>query len=149
MSDKRRNLLILGLVAVLMVGSAVLMVTRDFRLGLDLKGGIEVVLEARPTEGEQVTADLLNQSADILRRRIDPQGVLSPEIRTSSADGQVTVAVPGAKNAQDVERLLVASGQLQSFDLFKFLNQVSTAGQNQAKPFESTYELLKAAQPQI
>jgi SecD/SecF fusion protein len=57
--------------------------------------------------------------------------------------------VPGAKNAQDVERLLVASGQLQSFDLFKFLNQVSSAGQNQAKPFESTYDLLKAAQPQV
>jgi preprotein translocase subunit SecF len=50
-SDKRRNLLILGIVAVLLAGSAVLMVTRDFRLGLDLRGGIEVVLEARPTQG--------------------------------------------------------------------------------------------------
>ncbi len=127
MSDKRRNLLILGIVAVLLAGVAVLMVTRDFRLGLDLRGGIEVVLEARPTQGEKVTSDLLSQSADILRRRIDPQGVLSPEIRTSSSDGQATVAVPGAKNAQDVERLLVASGQLQSFDLFHFLNQTSTA----------------------
>ena len=149
MSDKRRNLLILGIVAVLLAGSAVLMVTRDFRLGLDLRGGIEVVLEARPTQGEKVTSDLLSQSADILRRRIDPQGVLSPEIRTSSSDGQVTVAVPGAKNAQDVERLLVASGQLQSFDLFHFLNQTSTAGRNQAKPYPSMYDLLKAAQPQV
>jgi SecD/SecF fusion protein len=148
-SDKRRNLLILGIVAVLLAGSAVLMITRDFRLGLDLRGGIEVVLEARPTQGEKVTSDLLSQSADILRRRIDPQGVLSPEIRTSSSDGQVTVAVPGAKNAQDVERLLVASGQLQSFDLFQFLNQTSTAGRNQAKPYPSMYDLLKAAQPQV
>ena len=61
----------------------------------------------------------------------------------------MTVAVPGAKNAQDVERLLVASGQLQSFDLFKFLNQTSTAGRNQAKPYASMYDLLKAAQPQV
>ncbi len=61
----------------------------------------------------------------------------------------MTVAVPGAKNAQDVERLLVASGQLQSFDLFQFLNQTSTAGRNQAKPYPSMYDLLKAAQPQV
>ena len=30
----------------------------------------------------------------------------------------------------------MASGQLQSFDLFKFLNPVSTAGQYQAKPYD-------------
>ncbi len=149
MTDKRRNFLILGLVVVLMAGSLALIATRDFRLGLDLKGGIEVVLEARPDAGTKVTPAILNTSADILRRRVDPQGVLSPEIRTSSSDNQITVAVPGAKNAQEVADLLVATGELQSFDLFKYLNTVSTAGSFQAKPSTTLWDLLTAAKSQV
>jgi len=148
-TDKRRNFLILGLVVVLMAGSLALIATRDFRLGLDLKGGIEVVLEARPDAGTKVTPDILNTSADILRRRVDPQGGLSPEIRTSSSDNQITVAVPGAKNAQQVADLLVATGELQSFDLFKYLNPVSTVGSFQAKPTGTLWDLLTTAKSQV
>jgi preprotein translocase subunit SecD len=84
-TNKRHNLLILGVVVALLGVTAGLAVVRDFRLGLDLRGGIEIVLEARPQKGVTVTSDMLNQSADILRKRIDPQGVLSPEIRTSAS----------------------------------------------------------------
>ena len=125
MTDKRRNLLILGVVIALLAASATLAVVRDFRLGLDLRGGIEIVLEARPEKGVTVNQDILNQSADILRRRIDPQGVLSPEIRTSASDKSVTVAVPGIKDPRQAAELLVSSGQLQSFNLFKFLRYIA------------------------
>jgi SecD/SecF fusion protein len=148
-TDKRRNLLILGVVIALLAASATLAVVRDFRLGLDLRGGIEIVLEARPEKGVTVNQDILNQSADILRRRIDPQGVLSPEIRTSASDKSVTVAVPGIKDPRQAAELLVSSGQLQSFNLFKFLSPVSTAGQYQASPSNSLYDLLKKVQPQV
>jgi SecD/SecF fusion protein len=148
-TDKRRNLLILGLVLCLMGVTAALVVARDFRLGLDLRGGIEIVLEARPDEGETVTSDVLSQSSDILRKRIDPQGVLSPEIRTSESDSTVTVAVPGIKDPQDAAELLVSSGQLQSFDLYKYLNSASSSGQFEAVPANSLYDLLNKAKSQV
>jgi SecD/SecF fusion protein len=148
-TNKRHNLLILGVVVALLGVTAGLAVVRDFRLGLDLRGGIEIVLEARPQKGVTVTSDMLNQSADILRKRIDPQGVLSPEIRTSASENQVTVAVPGIKDPQKAADLLVSSGQLQSFDLFKYLNSISTSGQYQARPANTLWDLLTAAKSQI
>jgi len=148
-SDKQKNFLVLGLVAVLVAGSLALAVVRDFRLGLDLQGGIEVVLEARPTTSQQVTSQMLSDSADVLRRRVDPNGLLSPEIRTSSSDKQITVAIPGAKDPAEVASLLVATGQLQSFDFYKYLNEASSSGQYTATPSASLWELLNAAKPQV
>ena len=68
MSEKRQNLTIVGLLILLLIGCAVLFVVRDFRLGLDLRGGVEVVLDARPLPGQTVTQTDLNTSTSILRR---------------------------------------------------------------------------------
>ena len=112
--------------------------------GLDLRGGMEVVLKARPTQGEKMTSDTLSQSADIMRRRIDPRGILQPEIRTSPGDQTIDISIPGVKNPNAVERLLVA-GQLQSFDFYQALTPVSTQSRNLARPCPSLYDMLKAA----
>jgi SecD/SecF fusion protein len=147
-SEKRKNWAILGVVAALMIGCGVLALVRDFRLGLDLRGGLEVVLDARPKPGEKVTSDALSQSADILSRRIDPNGTLSPEIRTSQNPAQITVSVPGIKDPAAAASLLVSSGQLQSFDFFKYLDNASKGqGQFTAAPATSLYALLN--DPQI
>jgi SecD/SecF fusion protein len=146
-SEKRTNIAIVGLVVLLLAGTAALFATRDFRLGLDLRGGLEVVLKARPEKGQQVTASTLQTAADIMAKRIDPQGVLSPEIRTSPADRTIDVQVPGVKDPTAAERLLRATGQLQSFNLFKYLASVSQPAPYQAHPSTSLYELLKAAAP--
>ena len=60
-----------------------------------------------------------------MRRRIDPRGILQPEIRTSPSDNTIDISIPGVKNPNAVANLLVA-GQLQSFDFYKFLTPVST-----------------------
>src|SRR5690349_645444 len=70
MSEKRRNLLILGVVVALVAGCAALMTVRSFRLGLDLRGGLEVVLDARPLPGQQVTQADLDASRSILAKGV-------------------------------------------------------------------------------
>ncbi|MDX6520921.1 MAG: SecD/SecF fusion protein, partial [Gaiellales bacterium] len=149
MSEKRQNLLILALLLALLVGCAVLASVRSFRLGLDLRGGVEVVLDARPLPGQQVTQSALDTSTSILRKRIDPDGTLQPEIRSSTNPAQVTVDIPGIKDPAAAESLLVSSGQLQSFDLFQFLDPASkgTGGQYTAAPAGSLYALLQKVQP--
>ena len=127
MSEKRRNLAILGIVLVVLLGSVAVIATKTFKLGLDLKGGVEVVLAARPQPGEQVTSTDMSQAVEILRKRIDPQGVLSPDVRSSTNPNQITVDVPGLTDPLAAEKLLVSSGQLQNFNLFGFLSPVSTA----------------------
>src|SRR6478672_6805473 len=126
-----------------MIGCGVLMTQRSFRLGLDLRGGLEVVLDARPLPGQTVSQQDLNTSVTILSKRIDPNGTLNPEIRSSTNPDQITIAIPGVRDPAAVASLLVSSGQLQSFDMFKYLNDVSKGTQPYtALPADSLYSLL-------
>ena len=148
MSETRRNLLIMGLVAALTVAAGAAVAVKGFTLGLDLRGGLEVVLKARPTDGQTITSDTLTQAADVMRRRIDPRGILQPEIRTSPGDNTIDISIPGVKNPNAVANLLVA-GQLQSFDFYKALTPVSTRSLYVAAPSPSLYDMLRSAKKQI
>jgi SecD/SecF fusion protein len=146
-SEKRRNLGILALVIALMTASVGVVVVRGFTLGLDLRGGLEVVLKARPLHGTTISSTTLQNAANVMRRRIDPHGILQPEIRTSTADNTIDISIPGVKNPNAVANLLVA-GQLQSFDFYTQLAPPSRAGQYQSKPLP-LYSMLTAAKPLV
>ncbi len=147
MSEKRRNLGILAVVVALMIGAIGTVAVRGFTLGLDLRGGLEVVLKARPIHGNTISATTLQNAADVMRRRIDPRGILQPEIRTSTADNTIDISIPGVKNPNAVANLLVA-GQLQAFNFYSTLTPVSRVSTFQANP-RSLYEMLAAAKKQI
>ena len=67
-------------------------------LGLDLKGGVELVYQGQPTpQTPKVTADALQRAVDIMRQRVDQLGVSSPQIQTSGA-GTITAALPDVKD---------------------------------------------------
>src|SRR5436305_3137027 len=133
-----------------MIGCGVLMAARSFRLGLDLRGGLEVVLDARPLPGQQVTQADLDASRSILAKRIDPNGTLNPEIRSSTNPDQITIEVPGIKDPAAAAALLVSSGQLQSFDLYRYLDSASQgSGQYTAVPATSLYDLLTKLKPRV
>src|SRR3954453_23340475 len=97
MTDRRRNLFILLLVAGLLVGSALVIVAKKTREGLDLKGGVELVYQAKPTKFSKVTSDAIQRTLDIMRTRVDQLGVAEREIQRSGAD-QVVVSLPDVKN---------------------------------------------------
>ncbi|HZN12978.1 MAG TPA: protein translocase subunit SecD [Acidimicrobiales bacterium] len=71
-------------------------------LGLDLKGGVLVVL--KPTK--PVSDAILNQSIEIIRSRVDALGVAEPDI--SRLGRNIVVQLPGVKNK---ERALEIVGQ--------------------------------------
>ena len=62
-------------------------------LGLDLQGGLEVVLK-RYRPGSQLTDDDLDRSVDIMRNRIDKLGVAEPELRKQGSD-QIVIQLAG------------------------------------------------------
>jgi SecD/SecF fusion protein len=147
LSEKRRNLSILVVVVALMVAAGTTVAVRGFTLGLDLRGGLEVVLKARPIHGNTVSAQDLTNAANVMRKRIDPRGILQPEIRTSTADDTIDISIPGVKDPNAVANLLVA-GELQSFNFYDFLTPVSRISAYQANP-RSLYQMLTAAKPEI
>lgn len=85
MTDRRRNGLILLLVAGLFAVSAAVIALKPTKLGLELKGGVQLVYQAKPTAQSKVTAESLERSINIMRTRVDQLGVAQPEIQRSGA----------------------------------------------------------------
>ena len=77
--------------------------TKKTRLGLDLKGGVQLVYQAKPTAQSKVNAESLNRAIDIMRKRVDQLGVAQPEIQRSGAD-EINVALPDVKDAGTAEK---------------------------------------------
>src|SRR4051812_34113372 len=99
MTDRRRNVFILLLVGGLLLGSLAVVLAKKTREGLDLKGGVELVYQAKPTKFSKVTGDAIARTLDIMRDRVDQLGVAEPEIQRSGSD-QVVVQLPDVKNQQ-------------------------------------------------
>ncbi|HEX4482438.1 MAG TPA: protein translocase subunit SecD [Solirubrobacteraceae bacterium] len=115
MTDRRRNTLILLIVAGLVAGSVAVIAAKKTRLGLDLKGGVQLVYQARPTAQSKVDSESLNRAIDIMRKRVDQLGVSQPEIQRSGSD-EIDVALPEVKDAKRAEQEVGKTAQLFFYD---------------------------------
>lgn len=115
-------------------------------LGLDLRGGAEIVLEAQPERGQEVTEEQMDQAVQVLRKRVDALGVSEPEIRKEQGN-RISIAVAGEDDPDRVFNLVGSTGKLYFIDLEEGLTQgvsrsfVAGAG---IVPKTSLYELLDA-----
>jgi SecD/SecF fusion protein len=115
-SARRRNLFILLVVAGMLVASAVVVVTKPTRLGLDLSGGVELVYEARGTPQQPVVNEQsLERAIEVMRERVDRLGVSEPEIQRSGTD-QIVVSLPQVENAEAAQRQVGRVAQLFFYD---------------------------------
>ena len=116
MSDRQRNGFVLLLVVGLIAGSIAVMTQMKTVLGLDLKGGVELVYQGQPTpQTPKVTADALQRAVDIMRQRVDQLGVSAPQIQTSGA-GTITAALPDVKDIGRAEKLVGTTARLEFYD---------------------------------
>src|SRR3954447_23545822 len=106
---------VLLLVGGLLLASLAVIAAKKTRLGLDLKGGVELVYEAKPTKQTQVTGDSLNRAIDIMRDRVDQLGVPEPEI-TRLGSNQIQVALPDVKNANEAIQQVGTTAQMYFYD---------------------------------
>src|SRR3954449_2532744 len=115
MTDRRRNVFILLLVGGLLLGSLAVVLAKKTREGLDLKGGVELVYQAKPTKFSKVTGDAIQRSLDIMRDRVDQLGVSEPEIQRSGSN-QINVALPDVKNQQRAVAQVGTTAQMFFYD---------------------------------
>jgi preprotein translocase subunit SecD len=119
-SDRRRHLILLACILAALGGVALLAIPgspahRKPTLGLDLQGGLEVVLKANPPKGHKLTADDLTRSIDIMRNRIDKLGVSEPEIRKQGSN-QIVIQLAGVHDPAAAARLIGKTAVLQFYD---------------------------------
>jgi len=116
MTSRKRNLSIIALVLVMLAASGVVVATKPTVLGLDLRGGVELVYEGRPTpQNPKVTPQAINDAIETIRKRTDSLGVSEPEIQRAGAN-QISVGLPNVSNADRAEQQVGSTAQLQYYD---------------------------------
>src|SRR5580692_12808619 len=115
MTDRGRNTLILLIVAGLVAASVAVITAKKTRLGLDLKGGVQLVYQGKPTAQSKVDTESLNRAIEIMRKRVDQLGVAQPELQRSGAD-EIDVALPDVSNASRAQDEVGQVAQLYFYD---------------------------------
>lgn len=75
------------------------------KLGLDLQGGMRLVLEARETDQVKITEQAMQGIVAVVRNRVDGLGVSEPII-SRKGSRQVVVELPGVKDPQRAIKLI-------------------------------------------
>ena len=116
-------------------------------LGLDLQGGLEVVLEARPAKGQKLDSAALDRSVSIMRQRVDKLGVSEPEIRKQGSN-QIVIELAGVHDPAKAATIIGKTAQLELYDLETSLTGPSITASGNPQPSPSLDKLLSAVQSQ-
>ena len=101
-----------ALLALLILGvTGFFAVTKDPRLGLDLRGGTQIVLETKDSPTTEADAEATDRSLEVLRRRVDALGVAEPTLARSGAN-RIIVELPGVQNAAEAAEAIGQTAQL-------------------------------------
>jgi SecD/SecF fusion protein len=151
-TERKKYLLLMGAIMVALVGAILLAVPgspvqKKPTLGLDLQGGLEVVLKAVPPKGHELTAEDLDRSITIMQNRINKLGVSEPEIRKQGTN-QIVIQLAGIHNAEAAAKLIGKTAQLQLFDFENDLAGPSKDANGNPVATPSLYELLSQVQAQ-
>ncbi|MDI9493637.1 MAG: protein translocase subunit SecF [Bacillota bacterium] len=82
------------------------------KLGLDLKGGVYVVMEAQTDATGAELATLMEQTQVIIEDRVNQMGLSEPTV-TIEGEKKIRVELPGAENADEAIKTIGKTAQLQ------------------------------------
>jgi SecD/SecF fusion protein len=116
MGRRRRSLLILLFILGLTAASAIVIASKRTVLGLDLRGGTQLIYQGEETaRTPTITADDIDRAIDIIRERADKLGVSEPEISRIGEKG-IQVGLPDVQNAQQAIEQIGTTSQLYFYD---------------------------------
>ncbi|HET7601899.1 MAG TPA: protein translocase subunit SecD, partial [Gemmatimonadales bacterium] len=84
-------------------------------LGLDLQGGLQVVLQAQPVAGQSLDSGTLEGTRQTIERRVNALGVSEPLIQTRGND-QIIVELPGVNDPDQAVAVLQETALLEIID---------------------------------
>lgn len=120
----RRNVWLLVLTTLLIVVSAVLFTPPNEKInqGLDIQGGLSVVLTAKSTDGEPVTPEDMEKSRAIIESRVNALGASEATVQEQGAD-QILVQIPGLSDTEEALATIGRTGSLEFARLDSFTDE--------------------------
>ncbi len=114
---KKRLLIEIFVILMVILGAAYYAFRKPTSLGLDLKGGVYVVLQGVPDAGKSIKAEDMKNLSEVLDRRINALGVAEPRISISGTD-RIIVELPGVKDPEEAVKVIGKTALLE-FQLVK------------------------------
>jgi SecD/SecF fusion protein len=150
--ERRNYLLLVGAIALALIGAVLIAmpgspVYKKPTLGLDLRGGLEVILRAVPDKGQQITPQGMQTAQSIIQKRANGTGVASPNIAVQGGN-EIVVQLAGVHDPAKAAAIIGKTGQLQFFDFENDLAPPTVSATGQPTPVASLYSLLKQVKPQ-
>src|SRR3954467_9064659 len=116
MGTRRGHLFVLLFVVGLVAVSALVIASKQTKLGLDLQGGLELVYQGQATgTSTEVSGEDIEDSISIIEQRINKLGVSEPEVARLGTD-EITVSLPGITDANRAAEQVGSTAQLYYYD---------------------------------
>ncbi|GAA4468125.1 protein translocase subunit SecD [Phytohabitans houttuyneae] len=100
-----------ALALVVIVVSGWLIAVRPARLGLDLRGGTQIVLETSDGELAEANAETTDEAVEVLRRRVDALGLSEPTL-ARAGERRIIVELPGVDDPRQATEVIGRTAQL-------------------------------------
>lgn len=108
----RRAAVVRLVVALLILGGAVaIALTSSPRLGLDLSGGTQIVLQTSDSETVKADARATDRTLEVLRGRVDALGVSEPTL-ARAGENRIIVELPGVQDPRQAAEVIGKTAQL-------------------------------------
>ncbi len=120
MSGKKNTVLAVLLIPIIIIGWYVALfgigeinpIKDDIKLGLDIEGGVYVVLEAQTDLEDEELVDLMDRTKTVMENRVDQMGLANPVV-TVEAGNRIRVELPGVEDAEEAISTIGQTAQLQ------------------------------------
>lgn len=113
MTQRQKEITLLAIALSLALFSLVLILLTPVRLGLDLKGGMQVILAAQSVDGTKVTEQQIEQAQLIVQERVNGLGVAEPLIERQIGSNNIIIQLPGIKKPEEALRLIKSTAVLE------------------------------------
>ncbi|HAJ94721.1 MAG TPA: protein translocase subunit SecD, partial [Actinobacteria bacterium] len=112
MRNKKINIIVLAIFILIIGVSVYYIITEPINLGLDLKGGTQIILKPVESEGSVVTSDSLDQAMLIIMDRIDRLGISEPLV-TRDNSNNIVIQLPGVRDPDHAISVIGKTAQLE------------------------------------
>lgn len=119
---------------VVLAGAFGLAVSSSVTLGLDLKGGTQIMLQTKDSDRVKADADSTQHALEVIRGRVDALGVAEPTL-ARSGDTRIVVELPGLEDPREATDVIGKTAQLTFHEVLAPAteDEVEQAKQNSAE----------------
>jgi SecD/SecF fusion protein len=126
----------------MLAGCAWIAIERDPRLGLDLRGGTQITLQAESTERVEANAESVDRAIEVLRGRVDALGIAEPTL-TRAGEDRIIVELP---DVQDPDEAVDAIGRTAQLTIHPVVRSVAD---QDAEPRNPDHQIVPSDQGDV